>query len=125
MTKQAEALRLARDNGYVIARHNAAGRSLAALWWTECEARRLPYVRVTPRITRAYVEMDMLPAEHRLSKAAKDAIDAAIMKVWDSLPMATKGVYVWGNYTGVGCIPVAQASELATELRAIAVADMQ
>lgn len=112
----AKELAEARIKGYVVARENAHGRSLARDWWHECERDRRPYLRVTPRQTWAAVRCDIGPVGRRLGDGEADRLERAILDVWpDAARCGHLGV---GSVTIVDSVPLALAEPLAARLRA-------
>jgi hypothetical protein len=64
-----QALALARERGYLIARDSLADSPKVRAWWEACRREKRPFVQLVPRRTWASVDLDMDPSGRRLSEA--------------------------------------------------------
>jgi hypothetical protein len=120
---QQEALELARQCGYLVARDNVTGRRLQSLWWRECERDMRPYVRLSPRISRATVHLDMGPVGRALREDSLETMAAVIAARWLMQSPPMRGYWCAGVWGALTSLPLQSARALAQDLAELATLD--
>ncbi len=120
---QRQAIETARACGYVTARDTVRERRTAARWYRECTDTKRPYIRVTPRLTRAAVTFDMWTVGRPLREDSAALASKVIRLRWILQPPHYREFYTAGIWGAEVSVLKHTAHTLARDLVEIATKD--